>query len=1271
MAFNAGSVFATLGGRFEPAGFMRFGVAMRGAQSQMEASEKRMTTSAQRTSASLHAIGHAAKVGAGAGILGLGAVIAGSVKKAADFEQQLSSLGAVSNATGKQMAAMRKQAMAAGAATKFSALDAAKAQTELAKGGLSVQKILSGGLKGALALAAAGEMDLADAAATTANALNLFKLNGSQATHVADAMATAANATTADVGDFALALTQGGAAAKAAGLSFDQTIVALEALASSGVKGSDAGTSLKAALTQLASPTKRAQATMKDLGLEFFKANGTMKSMPQVAAMLSDKMGGLTKQQRLHAATTLVGTDGMRALLALYDTGAGTLTKFGDGLAKQGTAADVAAKKQDNLKGRLENLKGSLETAGIALGTKLLPMFEKLATKGTEWINGLVASGKIDQFAAGVEQAFRTIGEVLSDVAHFGAPIVSMFADIVGALGGLSATNIEAIAAGFAAFKIAGVVAPLVLTLAHALEGLFLAARAGALTQVFSTLAAGVNPVTAIATAAGLLASAFVLLGGSEKSEAEAARDAASAKRDETEALNAALDATLAAADATFGARHADQELAKAKRDLAEAADKHGKNSKQYRDALEAEREAALHSTAAHKRLGDAKRNSAEQSRKAREAAKKDVEAAKKEIEAVDFWKSGGAEKLAAGVRKYTEAQARAADITAVASLRHLQLQRLLAGGDLITTKNARAVSHLAQVYDTLPKKVQTRIDALPQSALANIGKVIGQLRTVAQKRTVAKILADANSATAIVLAFKALVAGVPARKVARIVASTSGAAEVNALRSAIAGVNSKDVYVRTHFEQIGSGPNRASRNARGTKTTGPQLAMIGEGRDPVEWVIPRDPQYRARAVNLLMDAAKSLLPGYAKGTKFGGVPITKPKNIKQALHLPVPARIAEGGVDFTAVSQDHTRIHGDYASAVKERKQAHDKWQAAQHRLNRIPANSQGHNYDRSRSNARDAVKTALKELSAAKAKEARLKPMATYIDRLFKAARATDSKAKGFQSQMNIFRDLMSDADRKGDQGAYTAARTNRRRATSGLIVLLQRALSLAKPGSAYARQLREQLVSLGGQAALSGVAPTDTNLGDFGGELGDPALSGAESGGGAPETFTDAEKARLSEINRDVALAALTEGLGDDTTAAGSLVSFLTSALSSAQSGGRGNDAITDIADQLKTARENLSSLTGGGGGNDNPDLQAQLEQEKQRSAALAEGNRTQSALLGALTSSNDVGIGLGNQQSFYISTLHPGDPATLRAIGDAAVSGIGLQPIKTSPRQTLGV
>lgn len=356
--------------------------------------------------------------------LALGVGLAKSVKTAADFEGQMSSLGSVSGATGRQMDQFRKQAMKAGLDTALSAREAATAQTELAKGGLSVQNIMGGGLKAALGLAAAGELELGEAAAYTANAMNQFGLKGNQSVQVADALATAANATTADVGDFGMALTQGGSAAKAAGMSFRQTVLALEAMAKSGVKNSDAGTSLKAALVQLAAPTAKQSGLMDDLNLKFFDSEGKMRPLADVSRMLGDRLAGMGEQQRLATLKTLAGSDGFRTLLALYDQGPQKLSALERGLAKEGTAAAVAAKKQDNLKGKLEQLGGAWETISIIVGSAVIPALARGAGALTNFLGGVVqgtgAGGRFRDTMQGVGQV------IIPMVAGIGRVVLSV-----------------------------------------------------------------------------------------------------------------------------------------------------------------------------------------------------------------------------------------------------------------------------------------------------------------------------------------------------------------------------------------------------------------------------------------------------------------------------------------------------------------------------------------------------------------------------------------------------------------------------------------------------------------------------------------------------------------------------------------------------------------------------------------------------------------------------------------------------------------------------
>jgi TP901 family phage tail tape measure protein len=349
-------------------------------------------------------------------VVGFGRAIVGT---AAQFDSSMRTIRAVTGATNKEMEQFRKLALDMGVKSGLGARKAAEAITELAKGGLSAQKIIGGGLAGAMGLATAGGLDLADAASTTANALNLFHLEGTQATHVADALATAANATTADVADFSLALAQGGGAAKAAGLSFDETVAALEALAQAGVKGSDAGTSLKNALTQIARPSAAAKAEMKKLNIEFFNAQGSIKPLPELAALLRDRFSHLTKEQRLHAAATIASTDGMRGLLALASAGPAKMKKFEDGLAKQGTAADIARQKNAGFEGSMRRLQASAESLGISIGTAVLPALTKAADAAAKFV---------DQMRTGTGAGGR-FRQTLEDIANKIKPIVGFFKD--------------------------------------------------------------------------------------------------------------------------------------------------------------------------------------------------------------------------------------------------------------------------------------------------------------------------------------------------------------------------------------------------------------------------------------------------------------------------------------------------------------------------------------------------------------------------------------------------------------------------------------------------------------------------------------------------------------------------------------------------------------------------------------------------------------------------------------------------------------------------
>ncbi len=315
-----------------------------------------------------------------------------SMKLAGDFESSMGQFRVASGVGGDSLKQFGDLAKKLGQDTQYSANEAAQAMVDLAKGGLKPAEIQAGALKSTMALAAAGGMDLSSAAVSMTAAMNTFGISGSQSVTVADALAGAANASAAEVSDLALGLQQSGQQAAASGLTLQETTAALAAFSDAGMKGSDAGTSLKTMLQRLAAPTTSAQATMKQLGMSFFDAQGKMKPLSSIAGQLQTHMKGLTQEQRLQALQTMFGSDATRAANVLFKQGADGINKYTDATSKAGNAQEMADARMSGWNGTFEQLKGSLETAGLSIGQVLIPVMSKLANglKGVaDWFSGL------------------------------------------------------------------------------------------------------------------------------------------------------------------------------------------------------------------------------------------------------------------------------------------------------------------------------------------------------------------------------------------------------------------------------------------------------------------------------------------------------------------------------------------------------------------------------------------------------------------------------------------------------------------------------------------------------------------------------------------------------------------------------------------------------------------------------------------------------------------------------------------------------------------
>lgn len=319
---------------------------------------------AQKQAAAVQSIGTAAgKMGLAFG-LGIGIAI----KAAADFDEGMSAVQAATHETAGNMDLMRDAAIDAGEKTKYSATEAAGGIEALAKAGISTQDILTGGLTGALDLAAAGGQSVAEAAESAATAMSQFGLSGADIPHIADLLAAGAGKAQGEVSDMAMALNQAGLVANQTGLSIEDTTGALAAFAEKGLIGSDAGTSFKSMLQRLTPEGAKAAGAMEAYNIEAYDAQGNFVGLEKYAGKLAAGLGGLSAEQRNATLKTVFGSDAIRAATVLYENGAKGVGKWIEAVDDQGYAAETAALKMDNLKGDFDELVGTLETALIGTG---------------------------------------------------------------------------------------------------------------------------------------------------------------------------------------------------------------------------------------------------------------------------------------------------------------------------------------------------------------------------------------------------------------------------------------------------------------------------------------------------------------------------------------------------------------------------------------------------------------------------------------------------------------------------------------------------------------------------------------------------------------------------------------------------------------------------------------------------------------------------------------------------------------------------------------
>ena len=368
-------------------------------------------------------VGGTLTMGISAPLLAVGGA---ALKSAGDFEQSMNQMQVVSGATDQAMASLQATALRLGAETSFSAGEAADGMLELAKAGLDAMEVQAA-IPGVLDLAAAGNLGIAQAAEIAANALNAFQLPAEDASRVANLLAATANASSVEVTDLAYAFQMSSSVFAANGQSIEELSTAIAILGNNGLKGSDAGTSMKTMLMRLTAPTAKAAGVMEDLGLQVYNADGSMRPFSAILQDLTGITAKMSDEQRNAAFSTIFGADAIRAATILTKSGTEEWNAMAAAVNKQGAAAEVAGARMKGFNGAIEYMKGSIDSFLIGAALPFLNMFGDLIRRVAD---GITAFGNLPEPVKNSALAFAAVLAV-------SGPIIMAIGGIISVLGAL------------------------------------------------------------------------------------------------------------------------------------------------------------------------------------------------------------------------------------------------------------------------------------------------------------------------------------------------------------------------------------------------------------------------------------------------------------------------------------------------------------------------------------------------------------------------------------------------------------------------------------------------------------------------------------------------------------------------------------------------------------------------------------------------------------------------------------------------------------------
>lgn len=376
--------------------------------------------------------------------LGAGATAAATV--GSSFEAAMSKVSAISGATGDSLQSLTDKAKEMGAKTKFSASESASALQYMAMAGWDTESMLNG-IDGIMNLAAADGLDLATTSDIVTDALTAFNLKASDSTHFADVLAKASSSANTNVSMLGESFKYVAPLAGTMGYSVEDVSLALGLMANASVKGSMAGTSLKTALSNLASPTEDMANVMTQYGISISDAEGNALPLIDVMKQLREKFSGLSETEQAATASTLFGKEAMSGMLAIINASDSDF----DNLTKNINNADGAAQAmadtmQDNLQGQITILKSGLEGLGIEIYEGMSTPLQEAAVEAQNYVNRLTEAFKSGGLSKMIEEAGSIFGELAVKAAEAAPEMINAAVDFLQAFVDGIANNADKLA---------------------------------------------------------------------------------------------------------------------------------------------------------------------------------------------------------------------------------------------------------------------------------------------------------------------------------------------------------------------------------------------------------------------------------------------------------------------------------------------------------------------------------------------------------------------------------------------------------------------------------------------------------------------------------------------------------------------------------------------------------------------------------------------------------------------------------------------------------